>query len=507
MKHLYLSILGFLLFTGDQLSAQYAEFKSGILARKTFYDYNTLRDKDAAAFKDYQNGFELGYIRNLKNNISLLIPIGAGVFRDSASENTRTAFYSIGAQAQVHFGKTDRWANPFITSGIQALFPKKGDLAVQIPLGIGIQFMVHPQVYLHWQSDYRLNIANWEDHIQHNLGFVFFLGNKKMKKDSLMTKPDSDGDGIIDELDLCPNIPGLAQFTGCPDSDGDGIEDPKDKCPEMKGLPEFKGCPDTDEDSVPDHEDECPNIKGTAANKGCPDADSDGDGVFDQDDLCPDKAGLKEMKGCPDSDGDGISDLDDKCPMIAGPVSNGGCPQKEIKDSDNDKIPDDQDECPFTAGLAALKGCPDTDGDGVMDKIDNCPSSPGPASNKGCPIIEKADKETLDFAMRAVQFDLGRATLKSESFSILDKVVKILKKYPDYNLIIAGHTDNTGSAKFNLDLSDRRAKVCYEYLISQGIPVSRLSYSGYGSTKPISSNANETGRFLNRRVEFNLVPR
>jgi OmpA-OmpF porin, OOP family len=94
-----------------------------------------------------------------------------------------------------------------------------------------------------------------------------------------------------------------------------------------------------------------------------------------------------------------------------------------------------------------------------------------------------------------------------ESFTILDKVARIMKKYPDYNLAIGGHTDNTGSDQFNLDLSERRAKVCYEYLISQGINVSRLSYAGYGSTRPISSNSNETGRYLNRRVEFNLIPR
>jgi OOP family OmpA-OmpF porin len=50
-----------------------------------------------------------------------------------------------------------------------------------------------------------------------------------------MMKPDSDGDGIPDELDLCPSQAGLAKFSGCPDTDGDGIEDNKDSCPELKG--------------------------------------------------------------------------------------------------------------------------------------------------------------------------------------------------------------------------------------------------------------------------------
>ena len=507
MKHLYVAFIILIFFLNSEIHAQYADFNMGLMARKTFYDYNTTRNKDASAIIDYQNGFEIAYVRNFSNNLSVIFPFGAGIFKDSSNPNLKNAFFTFGAQAQLHLYKTNRWANPFLTTGVQAIFPKSKNIGIEIPLGVGIQFMVHPQVYLHWQSDYRLSVSNCEDHIQHHFGFVYLFGNMKTKKDTVMIKLDSDKDGIIDELDLCPNTPGLPQFAGCPDTDGDGIEDTKDKCPEIKGTIEFNGCPDTDGDGVSDNEDECPNIKGTIANKGCPDTDSDGDGIPDKDDHCPDKSGPKELMGCPDSDGDGVSDIDDKCPNVPGLKSNAGCPEETKKDSDNDGITDDKDECPFTPGLPSMNGCPDTDGDGVMDKVDNCPTTPGPASNKGCPIIEKADKEVLDFAMRAVQFDLGRATLKTESFTILDKVAKIMKKYPDYNLAIGGHTDNTGSAKFNLDLSERRAKVCYEYLISQGVTVSRLSYAGYGAAKPISSNSNETGRYLNRRVEFNLVPR
>jgi OmpA-OmpF porin, OOP family len=507
MKQLLVAFIVFFFLFQVEVNAQYFDFKQGLTARKTLYDYNTLRNKDAAAFVKFQNGFELGYLRNFSNNISVLFPFGAGIFRQEENEEKKTTFYTFGAQAQLHLFQSNKWAYPFVTGGVQVIFPKSEDIALQLPLGLGIQFKIHPQIYLHWQSDCRLSLANWENHLQHNFGFTYLLGNLTMKKDSSLAKPDTDNDGIIDELDLCPNIPGLPQFAGCPDTDGDGVPDKEDNCPDIAGIIAFKGCPDTDEDGIPDTEDECPNLKGTAANKGCPDKDSDGDGVPDKDDKCPDKSGPKEMGGCPDSDGDGVPDHEDKCPNVPGLKSNAGCPESPKKDSDKDGVPDDMDECPFTPGLASMKGCPDTDGDGVMDKFDNCPTIPGPASNKGCPEIEKADRETLDFAMRAVQFDLGRATLKVESFTILDKVARIMKKYPDYNLAIGGHTDNTGSDQFNLDLSERRAKVCYEYLISQGINVSRLSYAGYGSTRPISSNSNETGRYLNRRVEFNLIPR
>ncbi len=176
-----------------------------------------------------------------------------------------------------------------------------------------------------------------------------------------------------------------------------------------------------------------------------------------------------------------------------------------IKDSDGDGINDEKDDCPFAYGSSKFHGCPDTDGDGVSDKIDRCPKEPGPASSFGCPEIEKKDMELLDYAMRAVQFDLSRSTLREESFKVLDKIGAIIKKYPSYNLVISGHTDNTGSEKLNQDLSERRAKVCMDYLISKGIPASRMSYAGFGSKQPIADNKTDTGKFLNRRTEFNLT--
>ena len=108
--------------------------------------------------------------------------------------------------------------------------------------------------------------------------------------------------------------------------------------------------------------------------------------------------------------------------------------------------------------------------------------------------------------MKAVQFELGKATLKSESYSILNQIADIMRRYPDYVLSIEGHTDNTGSVDVNQRLSESRAKACYEYLAQKGIPASRLKYKGYGQSRPIADNSTYSGRTLNRRVEFNLVP-
>jgi outer membrane protein OmpA-like peptidoglycan-associated protein len=130
----------------------------------------------------------------------------------------------------------------------------------------------------------------------------------------------------------------------------------------------------------------------------------------------------------------------------------------------------------------------------------------GPVDNGGCPPIEKKDRETLEFAMRAVQFEHSSARLKPESHKILNQVADILIRYPDYRIEINGHTDSTGSDEYNKKLSQDRAKACYDYLISKGISIRRMSYVGYGEARPIADNNSLTGRQLNRRVEFNLFP-
>lgn len=111
-----------------------------------------------------------------------------------------------------------------------------------------------------------------------------------------VVEKDSDGDGVLDKDDDCPNTPGT--LNGCPDKDKDGIADAQDACPEVAGLAELNGCPkedkDSDGDGVTDSRDECPNEPGTV--KGCPDRDKDG--VADKDDECPDVRGIAALNGC-----------------------------------------------------------------------------------------------------------------------------------------------------------------------------------------------------------------
>lgn len=233
---------------------------------------------------------------------------------------------------------------------------------------------------------------------------------------------------------------------------------------------------DTDNDGVSDDDDLCPEVAGSIYNDGCPDAplDTDGDGIADADDACPDHIGSVELNGCPaDTDGDGIHDGIDKCPNVIGLKGSNGCP-------------------------------PDADGDGIVDSRDKCPNRFGVKENGGCPEvkIEKEDLAVLTQAMKSVEFETGKSSLKSSSFRTLDKIYGMMEKYPRYKLSIGGHTDNVGDPKQNLSLSKARAQSCYDYLVKKGIKPRKLNHAGYGDRKPLQGNDTAEGRQANRRVEF-----
>ncbi|MBQ4819849.1 OmpA family protein [Aquimarina sp. MMG016] len=297
--------------------------------------------------------------------------------------------------------------------------------------------------YKHVFEDYAVNATDANPvntsypptHFQHSAGLTFAFGGK-----------DTDGDGVYDKDDECPDVPGLAEFNGCPDTDGDGITDAKDDCPDTPGTAEFNGC-----------------------------ADTDGDGVADPQDECPTVAGLANLNGCPDADGDGITDAKDGCPNEAGPAANNGCPYQ------------------------------DKDGDGVLDKDDNCPDVAGTVANNGCPEVTEEVQKTLNDYAKTILFDSGRSTIKEESNKVLGDIIGILKEYPTAKFTIEGHTDSQGRASSNQKLSDSRANAVKTYLVENGIDQFRLSAVGYGEDRPIATNKTRKGRAQNRRVEINLV--
>lgn len=302
--------------------------------------------------------------------------------------------------------------------------------------GIGVNYWFTDFIGLTLQTQYKHAFEDYGvKHFQHLAGISIRFGGT-----------DTDGDGIYDKDDACPEVAGLEAFNGCPDSDGDGIEDSKDACPNEAGSMEMNGCPD-----------------------------ADGDGVADKDDACPNEAGLPALSGCPDADGDGVADKDDECPSEAGPAENNGCPW------------------------------PDTDGDGVLDKDDECPDTAGTVANNGCPEVTEEVQAQLNEYARTILFDTGKASLKPESTRVFVDIIRILDQYPNSRFTVEGHTDSVGSNSLNQRLSEERANSVRDFLINEGIDASRLEAVGYGEERPIATNNTRAGRTQNRRVEINLI--
>ncbi|RMF14664.1 MAG: glycine zipper 2TM domain-containing protein [Gammaproteobacteria bacterium] len=105
-----------------------------------------------------------------------------------------------------------------------------------------------------------------------------------------------------------------------------------------------------------------------------------------------------------------------------------------------------------------------------------------------------------------ITFDTGRAEVKADFYDVLHSVSLVLKEFQKTSIEVSGHTDSTGSLALNQKLSEDRAKSVARYLMSQGIPASRIITQGFGPRYPVASNDTPEGRAQNRRVELKLVP-
>ena len=299
--------------------------------------------------------------------------------------------------------------------------------------GAGIDFQISKNIALNTGISYKaLDEKNAYSNLQHVVGIKFNFG-----------KGDSDGDGITDKKDQCPDLPGLSELGGCPDSDGDGISDLDDQCPNKPGLNSMGGCPDTD-----------------------------GDGFSDLNDPCPNNAGTNG-EPCPDSDGDGLNDNIDDCPNEAGPESNGGC---KLADVDNDGIPNINDNCPNEAGEEIFNGCP------------KMPLS-----------LSIFLKSYSDFF-----FDFDSFELNQDQISNISDLSKILDRYDYIEVNIDGHASSEGEFEYNMQLSQSRSNSIKNTLIKNGVNDSRLKTRAYGESNPSYPNFPLSERKKNRRVKISV---
>jgi outer membrane protein OmpA-like peptidoglycan-associated protein len=436
MKHLKIAILALLLIASySNADAQNTENPWTLFGGTNFIHID---GGESGAILPYLT--KLSLTRSIGQGFSVELAAAANkVERPWSTTDGTYAGVDLNFQYDLNeiIGDTD-WFDPYVMAGVgENWIGIENGLGLN--LGLGINSWISDSFGISISSAYKkVNTEQDFKMWQHSIGVSYRFGK---------SGSDSDGDGISDSDDECPDVFGTKEFNGCSDSDQDrdGVNDCCDDCPETPGLEEFNGCPDTDGDGVPDNMDDCPEV-----------------------------AGKKELNGCPDKDGDGVTDMDDACPETPGPRTNAGCPFK------------------------------DTDSDGVIDLIDNCIDVPGPASNKGCPEVF-GDQKTVNEAAKGIIFSTGKAELSSEVKGILDEVAQILNQTQNvqFNFSVDGHTDSTGSEGRNQILSEDRAKSVRSYLMSKGVNPGRLSIKGFGESSPIDTNDTRAGRQNNRRVEIN----
>ncbi len=165
----------------------------------------------------------------------------------------------------------------------------------------------------------------------------------------------------------------------------------------------------------------------------------------------------------------------------------------------------------------------DSDGDGVSDYFDKCPGTAKSTKvdGGGCPlpvvvpakdtviritnnyVITEEDKQLVSEAIRNLEFEFAKSTIRNRSFPYLDRVADMLM-LKGFSLKLGGHTDNVGSNAANLILSKNRAESVKNYLVSKGVNFGKIEAVGYGESQPIDTNKTDAGRQKNRRVEFML---
>ncbi len=343
-----------------------------------------------------------------------------------------------------------------------------------IPFGAGLRWQIPERWSLRFEAALRPAFTDYLDGVHFSGNptrkdwYAFFTVGATLK----LGKKDSDWDGVADEVDGCPFLPGPPSQGGCPDSDGDGVSDQLDICPTAPGVENLGGCPDADRD-----------------------------GIADKDDLCPNAYGPFDRGGCPvrDSDGDGVEDLRDACPQLPGPPERQGCP---AVDFDQDGILDEDDECPNQFGLAIFGGCPDTDGDGIEDRRDACPEQFGVFALNGCPEMSRPDEEAQGLNRQYLTFEPKSKEIPR--YALLSKIAGFMYENPTYRLLIKGYSDIEGAPEFNEQISQQRAQACAQYLQEQGIPASRIQIKAFGARYVIDNGNSAEGRTFNRRVEFEL---
>lgn len=271
----------------------------------------TFRDKKWSKMGDMAPGIAVSYFKGLTNHIDFagtLISSFANVPLNKQNNSDDKLLLEADASANFKM-TTERYLfQPYLIAGAGAA-KYGGYFSAFIPVGLGLKLNIVDEAAVFVTSQYRIPVTTETNayHFVHSVGIAGRIGKKREEplKEVIIPQAeppkDRDNDGIVDSLDACPDVAGIAALQGCPDKDGDGIADKNDKCPDIAGLARYEGCPipDTDKDGINDEEDKCKDVPGVARYQGCPVPDTDKDGINDEEDKCPNLSGVKENQGCP----------------------------------------------------------------------------------------------------------------------------------------------------------------------------------------------------------------
>ncbi len=448
-------------------------------------------ERDDSTINNFQE-FSFGYY--IQQQLALQIRAGYGSVRIRDKE--------VLWEIQSHFqNKTDSLQTNLlpINFGLRYNFLRNKTFVPFIEAGVG---MLDWQVE-NYNSKKKISDINFTAHISSGTEWLisrYFGINLVCEYQHFFAqKKDMSGLGDKQTGKLSFGLGLSFRFALSKDSDRDGIPDKIDRCPfqaeDYDDYEDHDGCPDLDNDG-----DQFPDSVETATGKFLNkfdtgtdpnNIDSDNDGINDYEEVFT----YKTDPNISDTDQDGLTDGDEVTLFKTDPHN---------ADSDGDGILDGKEVNEL--GTDPLQA--DSDGDGFADDLDLCPLQAENFNNfqddDGCPD----QKPMLEFKQQApiiledINFTSASSVLSLEAEKKLLQVAKTLQNHPKMELEIGGHTDNSGSRAYNIDLSLKRAQAVKSFLVEQGIAENRLTAIGYGPDHPIASNLTEEGKAKNRRIEF-----
>jgi hypothetical protein len=196
------AICGLFAFSG-QLRAQH---EMGISFKRLFLDYSTLQGGDFGAFQDWTNGFEVGVHFPLSNHFQVNIPVKIGLGRNT-DEIVNENIYGIDAQLHWFFLNNPDRFKPYLLVGGGAVQQDVVGFNFQAPGGIGLDIKLARNAFFNVQAEYRYSSIEDNHNLHYGIGFKYYFVPKP--PDTIAVALDTDHDGVADEFDVCPVVPGL----------------------------------------------------------------------------------------------------------------------------------------------------------------------------------------------------------------------------------------------------------------------------------------------------------